>query len=236
MNPFININNYEEAAMRTAKDMGSIKMNLIHAALGLTSDAGEFATAVKSYAVYNKPLNPEIRKEGEQTLEENMIEELGDSLWFIALACEVLGTSMGAVMRANIEKLAKRYPDKYSDEAAIARADKGEEVNVKQAINELRGTNPTVVIINDIKNKHQEQTATQHNNLQRIMNEAGDVLYFVSPKQMDASNFKYCYGPFSNLETAQSFIQGDTQKVGTVIHKGTEAWSEWFLKAGWVPA
>lgn len=112
---------YEEAAMRTAKDMGSVKMNLIHAALGLTSDAGEFATAIKSSEIYNKPLDF-----------ENVVEELGDCLWFIALACKTIGTTMGEVMSANIEKLAMRYPDKYSDEAAIARADKSEHVlNVK---------------------------------------------------------------------------------------------------------
>jgi len=106
-------NLYTEAAMRTAKDMGSEQMNLIHAAMGLSSDAGEFVDCIKKHTIYGKELD-----------RDNAIEELGDCLWFIALAADTLGVSLGQIARANIAKLAKRYPDKYTDQAAIARADK----------------------------------------------------------------------------------------------------------------
>ena len=106
---------YEAAALRTAKDMGSVPMNLIHAAMGLSSDAGEFVDCIKKHTIYGKKLD-----------RENAIEELGDVLWFVALACQNLECSMAQVMQANIDKLALRYPDVYSDEAAIARADKKE--------------------------------------------------------------------------------------------------------------
>jgi NTP pyrophosphatase (non-canonical NTP hydrolase) len=108
-------NAYAEAAMRTAKQMPTLDQDLIHAALGLASESGELIDAIKKHVIYGKPLDV-----------DNCIEELGDCLWFIALACQTLGVSIGQVARANIAKLAKRYPDKYTDQAAIARADKQE--------------------------------------------------------------------------------------------------------------
>ena len=107
------IEDYQKLAMRTAKDMGSDKMNLIHAAMGLSSDAGEFVDCIKKHVIYGKPLDL-----------ENAIEELGDVMWFIALAASQLRVSFNQIMQHNIDKLAKRYPEKYTDEAAIERADK----------------------------------------------------------------------------------------------------------------
>lgn len=104
---------YQILAMKTAKDMGSTKMNLIHGAMGVSSDAGELVDAIKKHTIYNKELDF-----------DNVVEEIGDVLWFCALICNTVGTNLSVVMEANISKLAKRYPDKYTDEAAIARADK----------------------------------------------------------------------------------------------------------------
>lgn len=205
MNPFTNdINEYEEEALRTAKDMGSVKMNLIHAALGLSSDAGEFVDCIKKHAIYGKDLD-----------KENAIEELGDVLWFVVLACNTLDVNLSDVMRANIEKLAKRYPDKYSDEAAIARADKREEVNVQET--------------------KQEQTSTQKSNMQKIMDSLGDIVYFISPSQMDANNFKYSFGPFMPESSVVKFTEG--KRIVTVVKKSDHiSWSNWYINAGWVPA
>lgn len=111
------LNEYQMLAMRTAKNFDDNRMNLIHSALGLSSDAGEYVDAIKKHVIYGKELD-----------HANAVEELGDCLWFIALACEALGVSLRRVAAENIEKLAKRYPDKYTDAAAIARADKQEGV------------------------------------------------------------------------------------------------------------
>lgn len=110
---------YQKFAMRTAKDFGSYQMNLTHAALGISSDAGELVDAIKKHVIYGKPLD-----------RPNVIEEIGDCLWFLTLAADCLGIRLQHCANENIEKLKKRYPEKYSDEAAIARADKaGEEGN-----------------------------------------------------------------------------------------------------------
>ena len=103
---------YQLQAMRTAKPMEPID-DLMHAALGLAGEAGEFADAVKKNFVYGRELD-----------RENAIEELGDILWFVALGCNALGVSMADVAQANIDKLRRRYPEKYEDELAYKRMDK----------------------------------------------------------------------------------------------------------------
>ena len=109
----LTVDEYQKLALRTAKDMGSQELNLIHAAMGMSSDAGEFVDAIKKYVIYGKALDV-----------TNAIEEIGDVMWFCALAAHALGHSLHTVVEQNIAKLAKRYPEKYSDEAAITRADK----------------------------------------------------------------------------------------------------------------
>lgn len=110
------INEYQAAAMRTAKRMNE-DADLMHAALGLAGEAGEFADCAKKYLVYARPFD-----------RENAIEEVGDILWFCALACSTLGIDMATVARRNIDKLRVRYPEKYQDFLAAARLDKQEGV------------------------------------------------------------------------------------------------------------
>jgi len=110
----INMNQYQTAAMRTAKRV-DMSYDLNHAALGLAGEAGEFADCVKRHTIYGKPLD-----------RANAIEEIGDLLWFCALACESLGIMMSQAAENNLFKLSLRYPDIYSDELAAKRLDKSE--------------------------------------------------------------------------------------------------------------
>jgi NTP pyrophosphatase (non-canonical NTP hydrolase) len=109
------LNEYQALAMRTAKQESFIQ-GMVHVALGLTGEAGEFSDAIKKFYVYNKPLDY-----------ENAVEELGDLLWYVALGCETLGMTMSQVAERNISKLQKRYPEKYTDELAAQRLDKEKE-------------------------------------------------------------------------------------------------------------
>ena len=106
------MNNYQELAIRTAKD-GGFKFNLTHAVFGLTCEVGEFADCIKKYLIYGQSLD-----------RDNAAEELGDIMWFVALVCETLDLKMDDIAMANIDKLKARYPDKYSDELAETRLDK----------------------------------------------------------------------------------------------------------------
>lgn len=83
---------------------------LIHCALGITTEASEFADIIKKAVFYGKEIDIEHLK-----------KELGDSLWYIAIACDVIGTDFEELMALNIEKLKARYPEKWTAENAINR-------------------------------------------------------------------------------------------------------------------
>lgn len=90
-------------------------MRLMHAAFGMQTESGEFTDQLKKHIFYGKPLD-----------ETNLAEELGDQLWYIALACNALDIDMATVMETNIAKLQKRFPDKFTKHHALNRDLDGE--------------------------------------------------------------------------------------------------------------
>lgn len=109
------LNTYQQLADRTAKHQ-DFNFDLTHAGLALPEEAGEFAGAVKKYLIYGKDID-----------KDNMLEELGDILWYVALAATTLEVTLEEIATLNIEKLQKRYPEKYTDGLASQRLDKVEE-------------------------------------------------------------------------------------------------------------
>ena len=89
------------------------QMELIHAVLGLASELGEIADTVKKHVIYGRPLDT-----------DNLVEEAGDNDWYGALLLSAINEFRSVAMEKNIEKLRLRYPEGYTDLAAIARADK----------------------------------------------------------------------------------------------------------------
>lgn len=83
---------------------------LDHALRGITTEVGEAQDVLKRLTIYGKP--PAL---------VNVAEEFGDLLWYIALGCSALGIGMGRAMLANVNKLAARYPDGFSQYAALNR-------------------------------------------------------------------------------------------------------------------
>lgn len=91
-------------------------MEMMHAALGITGEAGEIADAVKKAVVYCKPID-----------RVNIVEELGDLRFYMQALMNKLRIHEHEVLQCNANKLAKRYPTgQYSNQDAIARADKVE--------------------------------------------------------------------------------------------------------------
>ena len=80
---------------------------LIHAAFGMQTESAEFSDALKKSLFYGKPLDT-----------TNLKEELGDLLWYIALAMDELDTNFETETNRVISKLKLRYPDKFSEHLA----------------------------------------------------------------------------------------------------------------------
>lgn len=90
------------------------KVMAIHAALGVCGEAGELGDAIKKEYIYGKPRDL-----------VNIVEELGDLEFYMQQIRNHYGVDREYVLQCNAEKLSKRYVGlKYTDAAAIARADK----------------------------------------------------------------------------------------------------------------
>lgn len=96
-------------AVLTASDC-----HLIHMSIGIAGEAGGLISAVKKHTIYRTPLDL-----------ENVIEELGDLEFYMEGLRQELNLSRDQILKANIQKLGKRYAGfKYSDLAAKERKDK----------------------------------------------------------------------------------------------------------------
>lgn len=105
------VQEYQREAMRTKNANLSPSDHLLEGALGLNGEAGEIADMLKKHLF-----------QGHDFKKPDLIDELGDVMWYIALICECQHLSMNGVMQHNIDKLATRYPDGFTSEASINRA------------------------------------------------------------------------------------------------------------------
>ena len=96
-----------------AKEITPNQAHLLHMVFGISGEAGELLDAVKKHVIYRKDLDT-----------HNVVEEIGDLLFYIEGLCQAIGVTMETAKLLNIKKLQKRYGEKYSDKAAIERADK----------------------------------------------------------------------------------------------------------------
>lgn len=102
-------NEYQRAAMRTAPQ----KLSLAEAALGMATEASEAADVIKKHLFQGHPLDVEKLK-----------KEMGDALWYMAYVCHITdGLDLEGIMEDNIKKLEVRFPNGFTPEASITRAD-----------------------------------------------------------------------------------------------------------------
>lgn len=86
------------------------QIEYIHTALGLISEAGEIIEEVLNSAITQRPID-----------KINMVEELGDVNWYVALGLRAAESTFEEAQTININKLKDRYPDKFSSEQALNR-------------------------------------------------------------------------------------------------------------------
>ncbi len=86
------------------------KQRMLHAAMGLVTESGEVLDIFKKHIFYGKEIDM-----------VNLKEEIGDILRFLAIFFRELDLDIETSMYDNIEKLRKRYGEKFSSEKAINR-------------------------------------------------------------------------------------------------------------------
>lgn len=94
------INDYQKEALRTAGEA-----DLVNGVLGLCGESGECADIVKKYLFQGHDLDV-----------EHLAKELGDVAWYLAVTAYAIGYDLETVLRLNVRKLRKRYPDGFDPE------------------------------------------------------------------------------------------------------------------------
>lgn len=75
--------------------------SLMQACLGLCGESGEVADAMKKHLFHDKWVT-----------KEELLLEIGDVLYYIAMAASAFSMTMTELAEMNIRKLWKRYPEK----------------------------------------------------------------------------------------------------------------------------
>ena len=83
---------------------------LIDGLMGLNGEAGEAIDIVKKYLFHGHELD-----------KIHLAKELGDVAWYLAVTADVIGYSLEDILKMNIDKLRKRYPEGFDPERSINR-------------------------------------------------------------------------------------------------------------------
>lgn len=108
--------NYIENVLRTETTRygnarcAGVQPRLLHAIMGMVTEAGEAADMLKKHIFYGKEYD-----------QINLIEEVGDMLWYIAIALDEMNITFEEVMERNIAKLKVRYGDAWTQQRANER-------------------------------------------------------------------------------------------------------------------
>jgi NTP pyrophosphatase (non-canonical NTP hydrolase) len=97
----LDLDAYQEGALRTALYPAVGGHRFVYPALGLANEAGEVLGKIKKlFRDRGGRVTPEFREE--------IKKELGDVQWYVAVLAHEFGLSASDVARANLEKLASR--------------------------------------------------------------------------------------------------------------------------------
>ena len=104
------LNEYQELAQRTSNRALDKKGHLFNGVLGLAGEAGECADLMKKHYFQDGRL-----------FVDDLENELGDVLWYVAETAAALGLTLEEVAVRNVEKLKKRYPTGFEAERSLHR-------------------------------------------------------------------------------------------------------------------
>lgn len=113
------VDEYQQLAFRTygsaheallGKDVARDVVMLNLSGMGLAGESGEFVDHIKKWLFHGHPLD-----------QKRCEKEIGDILWYAAIAALGLNCSLSFIMQQNIDKLKERYPQGFSKEASLNR-------------------------------------------------------------------------------------------------------------------
>ena len=94
----MDLKEYQELCKKTAKKFVNDEKEILTWGLGITGEAGDVASCIKK-----------VHAHGNEGMKEGVKENLGDTLWYIAMICNFYGWDLQQILKENITKLEKRY-------------------------------------------------------------------------------------------------------------------------------
>ena len=107
------INEYQAAALSKAKTNKFLENDrLLNAALGLCTESGEVADLVEKHLFQGHDLDF-----------NHVAKEFGDVAWYLAVGAHAIGFDLESIFRMNTEKIEARYPEGFSTDRSLHRAE-----------------------------------------------------------------------------------------------------------------
>lgn len=108
----MDVDKYQELAMRTLNPKIDKKELILNASMGLCGESGEVIDLVKKHLFQGHDLD-----------DEKLIKELGDVAWYLAEAQTALNVDLSEILEKNIKKLENRFPDGFNSNRSINRGE-----------------------------------------------------------------------------------------------------------------
>ena len=116
-NSMENLKNMSDYLEKNTVNLTADKVDALHAALGIASEAAEMMEEIINSCIENRPID-----------KVNFREELGDVMWYEALGLRTIDSNFEEAGEINIAKLKKRYPEKFTSSDALNRDMYGERI------------------------------------------------------------------------------------------------------------
>jgi NTP pyrophosphatase (non-canonical NTP hydrolase) len=101
-----NLKEYQDICKKTAKQFDNKEKEILTWGLGITGEAGDVASCIKKTFIHDNDQRAGIK------------ENLGDTLWYIAMICNFFDWDLQEVLEDNIKKLKARYPNGFTSKDA----------------------------------------------------------------------------------------------------------------------
>jgi NTP pyrophosphatase (non-canonical NTP hydrolase) len=101
-NPNSSLHEYQMLCKLSAKKFETPEKEILTWGLGITGEAGDVASCIKKTFAHDNDQRAGIR------------ENIGDTMWYVAMICNFFEWDMQDILDENIAKLKKRYPQGFT--------------------------------------------------------------------------------------------------------------------------
>ena len=103
----MNLKEYQDFCKTTAKnDYASPNEEILTWGCGISGEAGDVASCIKKTHAHKNDQKLGTR------------ENIGDTLWYMAMICNFYGWNMDEILQENIKKLSARFPQGFTSKDA----------------------------------------------------------------------------------------------------------------------